>query len=849
MAQDYDTTPDELTYKLSFVSGGAVVYKDEYHKTLKNFTQTDINQERVVFMHDGNNLNGQIHFVLTDGEHTTTEQVLNIITNPVTLELVKNENLHVFPLTKKQIMPEQLHFKCSDLERDVKFVVTIAPQTGRILYENPDDGTTSEVSEFTQQDIRSGRVIYEHTHTMIELKSNDSFYFDVTAKLANSLMDQVFNIDISVSSGGLLRFLPVPKLHLDEGESAPIKLDLSKVLEYLEIRAGIQEPELYIDSYPPNHGAIEVVDSTKNTTKFMLNDFTAGKVFYRHDHSDTVEDKILMAVYLVQGQIFLCNLTIPVVINPVNDHPFYLVTQSPQMSIVEGENGTITKIELFTDDLDTDPSNIIYDIISGPTLGGLVKISEEGVAQDIITYGNQFTQQDVNENRIQYVHFGLPQSTTFYFKVSDGKFKPAYEIFNLRVLPVTIAPGLESEVVSVPQGLTMAFIESKHVPIETNAHKSRLVYNITENPSNGYVLVNNKASLRFSQAQLDAQQITYMQRDMNKSSDSFKVTVYIPDTSLAGSVGFNVKIIVEPIIKINGISITSADKIRLASTIATDNPTQMKLNRYNPKITIIRKPDHGVIRKIIRTSGDTEHLNDKDVTSFTYKELKSGIVYFVARKLPEEVTSINDYFEYVLHIKTVQPAQGFVPIEIHKITAYSPNDRSNNDVDVVTYEAFSFNYVIIVSMVAIMIVLATIMIILIKCRSRETIKSDPDKDYPPPLPRPPDFMPMNNNRIYSSSDGGDSIPVTASSTPLPVLSSIPHCKVIPIELDDSGSDDLGDMNIDGQQMPRYPYGDENDEWSSSCDIGNEVNYSSIAQPQQHEQRLNNPLLRRNQYWV
>ena len=314
----------------------------------------------------------------------------------------------------------------------------------------------------------------------------------------------------------------------------------------------------------------------------------------------------------------------------------------------------------------------------------------------------------------------------------------------------------------------------------------------------------------------------------------------------------------------------SADKIRLTSTFVMDNPTQSKLNRYNPKITITRKPDHGKIRKIIRTSGDTEHLNDKDISSFTYKELKSGIVYFVARQLPAEVQSIHDSFEYVLHIKTVQPGQGFVSIEIHKTHHTEVNGATSTDsdqnVDILTYQAIPFNYIVIVSMILIMVILAILMIMIIKCRAKNCNKNDPDKDYPPPLPRPPDFLPLNNNRLYSASEGGDSIPVTASSTPLPVLSSIPHCKITPIDLEDSESDDMIDMNMDPTQpMSRgYPYGDENDEWSSSCDVGPDVNYSSIAQPQQHhpyhhqyhqpqqqqlQHRLTNPLLRRNQYWV
>lgn len=523
MAQDYDTPAEELTFLLDEVQGGAVIRKGS-PTSITNFTQLDLDSEQIFFVHDSNNLNGKIQFDVTDGDNVNVDQILYIVTNPVTLELVRNENLHVFPLTRKQILSEQLNFKCSDADRDVKFVITIAPQTGRILYEFLENGTTTEVSEFTQNDVNNGRILYEHTHTMVELKSNDSFYFDVTAKLANSLLDQIFHIEISVSSGGLLRFLPVPRLHLDEGDAAPIRLDLSKVLEYLETRAGIQSPELYIDSYPPQHGQVDMIDAKRNGSRFLLNDFNTGKVYYRHDHSDTLEDKILMSVYLVQGQIFLCNLSLPVVINPVNDHPFNLITQSPQMTIVEGENRTITQAELLTEDKDTDTANIMYDVISGPTLGALIKISDEGVPQDILTYGNQFSQLDINEDRIQYIHSGVPQSTTFYFKVSDGKFKPAYEIFNLRILPVTIGPGLENEIVSVQQGSNLAVIESKHVPIESNANKNRLIYDVTVAPTNGYILVDNRAGSRFSQTQLDEHQVNYMQTDMNKSSDGFKVS-------------------------------------------------------------------------------------------------------------------------------------------------------------------------------------------------------------------------------------------------------------------------------------------------------------------------------------
>lgn len=331
--------------------------------------------------------------------------------------------------------------------------------------------------------------------------------------------------------------------------------------------------------------------------------------------------------------------------------------------------------------------------------------------------------------------------------------------------------------------------------------------------------------------------------------------MYVPETSQGLLQNVEVKIIVEPVLKINGISITSGDKIRLTSTFVDENPTQLKLNRYNPKIIITRKPDHGKIKKIIRNSGDVEHQNDKDITFFTYKELKSGVIYFIARDLSTEVTSVNDYFEYSLLVKTVQPGQGFVPIEIHRTNKRNPNN-DGNDVDMATYNGqFQINYMFILFTLAGMVVLVLILILFIRCHTSSR-KNNLDKDFPPHLPRPPDFLPVNNNRLYAASEADDSMPVTASSTPLPILSSIPHCKVIPIGgIEDSESDEMVDMNGDmsHQQMACYPYGDDNDEWSSSCDVANEVNYSTITQPQ-HQRMIArnqraNPLLRRNQYWV
>lgn len=156
--------------------------------------------------------------------------------------------------------------------------------------------------------------------------------------------------------------------------------------------------------------------------------------------------------------------------------------------------------------------------------GMLQKISDEGYVQNIISYGNQFTQTDVNNNRIIYKHSGSPESTTFTFKVWDGEFKPAYDTFTVNILPIQIiSPNTPIHPLTVQQGSNFGNLEVKHVSIDTNVQKSRLIYNITKLPIGGILNNNNKQIFRFNQRQLEDGVIQYVQNDMSRSNDSFQV--------------------------------------------------------------------------------------------------------------------------------------------------------------------------------------------------------------------------------------------------------------------------------------------------------------------------------------
>ncbi|XP_065355734.1 chondroitin sulfate proteoglycan 4 [Calliphora vicina] len=872
MARDYDTPAENLTFTINHIYGGYLAFKSSPEMKLETFTQNDINNEQIYFIHDSNSRRNEMSFIVSDGLFNTTEQLLNIAIKPIEIIEDRNENLHVFPLTKKQILRDHLHFKCSDEEREIHYNITVPPSLGRIVNEalETETGLAREVSEFTQNDIDNGRIFYEHTAVIIEFRINDSFYFDVIAERSDRLLDQKFNIEISVSSGGLLRFLPVSKLTVDEGGSVPIKLDFSKMLEYLKTRAGLNNPELYIEAFQkPSHGSIGLGHEFRAMQKFHPSDFFTKKVYYIHDHTDTLEDTILMSVYLEQGNIFLCNLTIPVSINPINDQLFKLVTHSPQMTVVEGENRTITRNILLTEDKDTPAEEIVYDVMSGPTLGVLKKLSKDGEAEDLLAYSNQFTQADINNDRIVYVHFGTPQSTTFCFTVSDGKFNPAYEIFTIKVAPISLLPADQQMPVEVQQGSTTAVMKLQHIGLRTNVQPVRLAYNITNSPLYGIIVLKHQPTLRFDQLLLQTGEINYMQTNLNRSNDTFQVSAYVPGTNYAATI--DVLMQVEPVIKITDISmkgVGEGEKIRLMSLLVADNPLSLKLNKFNPKFLITKMPTTGQIRKIIRSTGlAADSLNERPTNSFSYKELRSGVVYFIPYETVEGTLEDVDRFDYQLHIKTVQPAQASVKI------VYRQAVEDNGTVAKADTE-FSLNYVAIICVLIILLMCILIIMLILKFRYLKRHKANISKDQPPSLPCPPDLTSVSPQHHlthhrphhYASSEA-DSVPVTGNSTPLPGFSNIPHCKIIPVESykhdypDYDPDEDETDDPCDVQQMmlpQRYnPYQLENDTWSSSCDMANDFGgYSSV--PQSTAQAASatppsappsNPLLRRNQYWV
>lgn len=464
---------------------------------------------------------------------------------------------------------------------------------------------------------------------------------------------------------------------MDEGGITNIKLNLSGVVSFLENHAGLKSPIIHASIIMPStHGQVYYQQSS-NISIFTQQQLEAGLLYYQHDHSDSLQDNVYLSLYLIPGYIILCNVTIPIEINPINDQPFKLVTPAPHFTVVQGENHTIKPSELSTEDADTIPADIHYDIISGPLEGHLILLPE-------LISVSHFSQEDIDQSRLVYVHDGVSLTDVFHLRVWDGKFRHDYTVLNIQVIPVNmnVSTGLP---LYLQQGSNVILFSRKQFVIETNANIDKIRYVIKEGPRHGLLYVKDAPATTFGQTELDNDDVMYMQTDMTTANDSVKIFagLILGNTSVGEQVEVFIK--VQPLMQIRNFTVVSGISNRLTVSILDATPLA-KLTNSNPCYTVIRSPRYGQIRKIIRSSGETRNVVDVIVSSFTHEEVQSGLIYLVAKNVEVGWEGLQDELHFILAATIFQPAVGKLKIMIKSTlhgdmysTMASPSDPAGRE--------------------------------------------------------------------------------------------------------------------------------------------------------------------------
>ena len=351
------------------------------------------------------------------------------------------------------ITNEVLNAKDVDtVPQDLRLVILQPPEWGFIENVSPSPG--SEISnegkairEISVDDLKSGNVRYvQANHSGLEPIS-DSFQVVVSDGRRESAPA---TIPVSIVPQNDER----PRLELADlvvGEGSDIVLSPGE-LEVGDLDVPADRLVLSV-AKPPSHGKLLLVTpspggSGQGVLQLPMQDITLEEMqrdmslVYLHDGKEHYEDQFVLKV---TDGVHVTRTTAKVRVVPLNDEKPHVV-KNAGLRLGYGGTGLVSSVVLRTVDTDNTPAEVLFQLVNPPEKGALQfrrnPSSADTVPTDSLEWielnvGQNFSQEDVNANRIRYVHMAAMDEAGrdyFRFSVSDGVYSTPPETFEVEIL-------------------------------------------------------------------------------------------------------------------------------------------------------------------------------------------------------------------------------------------------------------------------------------------------------------------------------------------------------------------------------------------------------------------------------
>jgi hypothetical protein len=524
-----DDTPTDPTSELVFQltslpSHGTIAVNGTTLGIGGTFTQADIDNDLVTYTHDGTETTSDsFNFTVTDGlSPASLSAALNIVVGDLADQTV-NTGASVpeggtITITSAMLLATD---DDPDPPTDLVYVVTAPPSHGG-LYVN--GGLLVVGNFFTQDDINNGRV----TYTQDGSDNNDAFSFNLVDGASPASRPGTFVITFED-----LPTLVVSAMLVGDGTTTTIT---PQQLQVTDDDAFDPHTELvFTPTTVPAHGTLLLGSSVLHVgNSFTQDDIDKGRLQYVQDGSETNSDSFSFGV--VDGS---STAALPGTMNiTIGDIP--TLTNNTGMALPEGTSSALTStMLLYTDDQPDPPTDLVYTV-TGATAFGQLQLSGK-----TLHVADTFTQDDINQGRLIYIHGGSDNNDSFTFKVVDGNsplaltgtFNITFEdLPTLVVSSLTLAEGSSATVTT--QQLLATDDTATDPPTE-------LVYTVTVAPAHGTLLLNGTAlsvGNTFTQDDVQKGRLTYAQDGNDAAGDSVGFTLV--DGTSAASVSGTLNIII-----------------------------------------------------------------------------------------------------------------------------------------------------------------------------------------------------------------------------------------------------------------------------------------------------------------
>ena len=685
---DKDDAPQDLEFSVRYPQAFDVGYFEisdslGVRARITAFTQEDINEGRIRYIHRGN-LETHVRLQVSDGKDTSDPKNLKIQAVPLKLSLVANTGLLLAPGATMLIMRNNLTFTTNapNQDIDIRYDITDAPYYGfvqRMQYANNQWVT---VTTFTQAHVDKSRIRYIHTETHLP-HSEDWFKYKVSAMMEET-EEMMFNVD----------FL-----------KATVQLSLNNDLVLNGVKEGtISNENLLANSSIQGHGPVEVSYSVLTLPhyghlfRFAPDPDEAGThhkqrlvVGANFSQADLDGRGILYnihkALYSRIEDEFQFRLLVPgdtsqvysfrMIYEPLDSDVRFI--NNGLSDVYEGESKVVTTDELY---METSAyKDFRFTIISGPSYGMMQLIDPLTGRPLEKNASTTFTNDDIRNRRLIYKHDNSETTEDSFNFIATPMIQdpPEYIVqeiteftgtFDIKIQlrndnsPMRLVDKVFNVVAN--RGRVVSSDDLSYYDPDKDYDSSKLLYEWRGIPNGELVLTANQSETvrHFTQRDLDEGKIMFKHKGPNYG----RAVLWVTDEQYTSSGLFEVRAS-DPYIRIlnnTGLSVQKGEMVPILwSNLSLE--TNLDCEDKNVKFIMEIKPTHGRIVK-----------NGVEKQRFNLADIKNEMVSYEH----DGTSNLQDMFTFMVNIEDVQ-IEGEMKVKVILESHQDPPHLVKNHVKVV----------------------------------------------------------------------------------------------------------------------------------------------------------------------
>ncbi len=285
--------------------------------------------------------------------------------------------------------------------------------------------------------------------------------------------------------------------------------------------------------------------------------------------------------------------------------------QLSSITVDENSTTTIKNTHLNTIDDEQSASEISYVLLLIPTNGVLYK---NGVA---LAINNTFTQQDINDAKITYIHDGSesPLSDSFKYTVNDGSLYTLETFMNITINPVNDAPTITPIELSLNQYSEVDIIYLNLPANDVEEYPAQLIYTLKSLANNGSVKLNDvnlSINATFTQDDINNKRVSFENNgSINISSFNFNLT----DGVNIISSNLSIKINSLPKVIYNQLTINQNDRVTIQDLNLSVTDNEQSASQLTYSITSLPTKGNLILNGTIDITSSAQTFTQEDIDS------------------------------------------------------------------------------------------------------------------------------------------------------------------------------------------------------------------------------------------